>query len=161
MSVKRVSNYSKLTNVARDLAHTEARVGWFPQNWYPEERSDTGGVIRHAMPVAQGAAEAEFGRHARPFIRPAIARREKEWSQAAARLLKTNAPNAALATLAEIAVGDIKIQIQETNAPPLSPRTIETRREKYRNKKKVGSLDKVLIDSGIMFATVSKEIVKT
>lgn len=56
--------------------------------------------------------------------------------------------------------GDIAKEIAQTNTPALSPKTIETRKNRMSDKKTTGNLTKRLIDTGVMFESVSHKVTK-
>lgn len=133
------------------------KVGWVEKNRYPEE---DGGIY-----VAEAAAMNEYGvphRNVppRPFMRPAIVHNKNEWLQ----LIDTGSKAVArgsysieevLESLGGSVAGDIRNAIQAVTSPALSPWTIAKRLSKYSNRSKVGSLTKPLIDTGLMFETVT------
>jgi hypothetical protein len=86
-------------------------------------------------PVAYVAALNEFGRNARPFIRPAIAENKKDWNStlnaALKQMLAGNlTPDKAMTILGLQVEGDIKQSIVSGDHAPLSPITLAIRRLK-------------------------------
>lgn len=165
--------FDVLNQRLEQLAGIQSKVGWFESAVYPDGR-----------PVAAVAAGNEFGIPARsiparPFFRPTIAEKDKEWSASAATLAnrvlqgKMTAFDA-MDTLAGIARADVSQTINSITSPPLSQITLGAR--KYRDEGKVvtgatigeiarklkdgtldvsGVRDKPLIDSDRMITTLT------
>lgn len=139
------------------------KVGWVHASQYIDSREY----------VAAVAAQNEFGnpnKHipARPFMRPTIAQQQKAWARIAELgakqiLLGNQTPNDVLEILGLKASGDIKRTISRIYEPVLSRRTIEARIERSSgrsrlNKTQALSLTKPLIDTGIMFNTLTNVV---
>jgi hypothetical protein len=142
------------------LASAESKslsVGWFP--WARYNKGKT---------VAMIAAQNEYGSTVknippRPFMGNAITKNSAKWQQILDAELHKAYQNGggiqrSLEILGAVAAGDVRQEIAELQDPPLAPATIKARLSKYRNKKEVGGLTKPLIDSGVMFNTVSFEV---
>jgi len=135
------------------------RVGWFENSRYPD---------KDATQVAFVAAQNEYGNPnknipARPFMRPTIAAQQNTWKkvaeQGARNILKGNQTSGdALEMLGLKAAGDIRKTISKILTPPLAPSTIQARLARYADKQTVGSLTKPLIDTGLMFATLTNTV---
>ena len=149
-----VSPEGKALEIA--LKHLDGKigkVGWFENSKYED-----------GTPVALIAAQNEYGnpsKHipARPFLRPTVASKQKEWANIAMRGSKAVLANKATAAdvmelIGRAAVADIQKTISLIQEPPLSPATIAARLAKRKDKKHVGALTKPLIDTGLMFATL-------
>lgn len=99
----------------------------------------------------------------RPFMRPTIEREKTKWfknlADGASLVLKGKA-NASqiLKTVANEAALAVAQTISQIKAPALASGTIAARRNSKSNKKKVGSLDKPLVDSGIMIDTIEGRV---
>lgn len=142
-----------------NLSGKVAKVGWFEKSKYPEPPN---------TPVAYVATIQEFGYPAknippRPFMRPTVAQKSVEWKEIAKRgaeaVLKSNATAATVMEAIGLkAAGDIRKTISQIFSPPLKPATIAARLAKRADKKTVGRLDKPLIDTGLMFATLTNVV---
>lgn len=154
----------------KELQGKEAAVGWLGGKNYEEGTS-----------VAYVAAINELGKNARPFIRPTIAAKSKEWIDllkrgARAILLHGESAESVLEKVATAAEGDIADKITQISAPPLSPITILLRFWRRQGRKISGKTvgqaaeevsrpdyqkpsvsEKPLVDRGIMLASLSHE----
>ena len=155
VQIKRVvTSDGKALQVA--LKHLEGKVG--KVGWFENAKYEDG------TQVALIAAQNEYGNPSkhippRPFLRPTIASKQKEWADIAARGSKAILANKAttaqvMELIGRAAVADIQKTISLLQEPPLSERTIAARLAKRKNKKHVGALTKPLIDTGVMFATL-------
>lgn len=161
MKVKRVvTPEGKRFKIAlEDLEDKQGKVGWFEKSRYDDEKN---------TPVAFVAAQNEFGNPeinipARPFMRPTILEKRKEWKNLADRgakqIIKGNYTVAnVLDLIGQQAVGDIKKTISQLWYPPLSPVTIALRLSRKADQSTIGNLDKPLIDTGIMFNTITNVV---
>lgn len=155
----------------KQLEGKEAAIGWFENAQYE------GGT-----PVAYVASINELGRHARPFMRPTIAEREKAWGDTAGRGAKAilehgETSESVMEKLAGEVEGDIAATITRITAPPLSPITLLLRYWRRLGRKISGKTvgeaaaevkkpgyqpppvaDKPLVDRGIMLDTLSHEV---
>jgi hypothetical protein len=96
-------------------------------------------------------------------MRPTIALKQAEWTELALRgsraILKGNQTiENVMEGLGMKAAGDIRKTISLVVSPPLSPRTIAARLRKRANKRITGKLTKPLIDTGLMFATLTNTV---
>ena len=162
--VKRKSNPQALANLnklVRGFKEQELKVGWFESDRYDNAQK---------TPVAAVAARNEFGSQEdnippRPFMRPTIKRRQKEWAkfiqQGSKRILAGSASVAQiLETLGLNTSGEIGRSIEQVYSPPLAEATIKARIRKRANKQAVGNLDKPLVDFGIMQKSVTYTVSK-
>jgi phage gpG-like protein len=165
MEIKRVqSAISKnLTTAIKDLNGLEGKVGWFKDSRYP---ASEGGQY-----VAEIAAQNEYGNPsknipARPFMRPTVIEKQNAWLAFAAKLAtqvledKLTA-HQAMESIAIMAENDVIKKIKSITSPPLAQATIKARLNKYKDKKTIGALNKPLIDTGYMIATLTHEVSKT
>jgi hypothetical protein len=153
------SDGKNLEVALKNLSGKVAKVGWLEKAKYPEPPN---------TPVAYVATIQEYGFPAknippRPFMRPTITQKQVEWKEVARRganaVLKGNSTiEQVMESIGAKAAGDIRKTISNIWSPPLSPRTIARRLAKRANKKKKGRLDKPLIDTGILFATLTSTI---
>ena len=130
------------------------KVGFLPSAKY-----------ENGMPVAYVAIIHEKGCAAkgippRPFFGPTIDRCGKEWRtmavEMAAMVLKGQLTiTQLLERLALVAEGNVAETIAQKTSPPLKPRTIEARKRKRLRGFKVGSFDKPLQESGVLFTSVT------
>ena len=162
MKVTRVTTRADhaLSVALKELASKKVgKVGWFEKSRYPDE---------DATQVAYVAAQNEYGNPnknipARPFMRPTIAAQENTWKkvaeQGARNILKGNQTSGdALEMLGLKAAGDIKKTISKILTPPLAQSTINARLARHSDKQTVGKLTKPLIDTGLMFATLTNTV---
>lgn len=139
------------------IANKVGKVGWF-----------AGSEYENGVKVALVAAVQEYGYPAgnippRPFMRPTIAKQQKEWAGIAQRgakeILRGSQTSAGIMEAIGLkAAGDIRKMISAIWSPPLSPRTIQARLSRRANKTHIGNLDKPLIDTGIMFGTLTNTV---
>jgi len=166
--IEQPSNEMKiLLSAIKNLENKELRVGWFEKSKY-----------ENGMPVAQVAVSNEYGNPkknvpARPFMRPAVAQNETDWKKttqdgAKKVLSKEFTINQVLDLLGFQVEGDIKKAIKSVYSPALAEKTILARIA--RNKKlsgikgrieepDLGNITKPLIDTKVMFNTVTHEII--
>lgn len=157
-----------LNKLISDAGRLQLKVGYFENNYYPVEYSRSGKLVRKSIPVAQAAAINEFGVPERnipqrSFLRTAVSKYQGKWANTSEMLSKRildgkSTAKAALDLLGFDAIADIQQQIKDTNEPPLSKVTIAKRRSKYASGKTSAALEKPLIDSGIMFKTISHKV---
>lgn len=155
---REVSPAGKALELAlRHLENKVAKVGWFENSKYED-----------GTPVAAVAAQNEFGnpsKHipARPFMRPTIATKKKDWQKIAEKGAKAILADKAttenvMELLGKQVVFDIQKTISQLTQPPLSPVTIAARLARKADKKHVGSLTKPLIDTSVMFTTIISKV---
>lgn len=133
---------------------SQGKVGWFETAKYES-----------GIPVATVAAVNEYGAPSknippRPTIRPAIVEHQKDWKETAragaVSILKgQTTQKQVLDLIGQQAAGDIAKNISELQNPPLKPATIKARLRKKSDKHTVGNLDKPLIDTELMFSTLT------
>jgi len=131
-----------------------AKTGWFESSKYED-----------GTPVAYVAAIQELGSPsknipARPYLRQTIAKFKTLWIKIAAleskKILRGESTvDNALTILGSTAASNIQETISTGSFKPLKKSTIANRLRKRANKKTVGSLDKPLVDTGYMLATVT------
>lgn len=140
----------------KNLTGKVAKVGWFEKAKYPYPPH---------IHVAYVATIHEYGWPSknippRPFMRPTIAQKSVEWKEVAktgaTAILKGNATVADIMEAIGVrAAGDIRKTISLIVSPPLKPATIAARLRKRANKKTLGALDKPLIDTGVLYGTLT------
>lgn len=139
----------------KDLAHKQARVGFFEYSKYED-----------GTPVAYVATIQEFGYAGggippRPFFRPTIEEQRNAWRQTLAKGAKA-AVNGRLTVqmmleqFGMMAAGDIKKTIAAVTQPALKQSTLDARQ---RRKKTPGVSTKPLVDTGFMLSQVSSDVV--
>ncbi len=141
----RLRNLEKLKNM-------KLSVGWFEDTRYNDNTQ-----------VAQVAQWQEYGTSRgipqRPFMRPAQMNNEENWKKIFAYGLKKGwSSDQIMKTLGLQVQGDIQKAISNVFEPPLKPATIKARMRRRADKKTVGNLTKPLIDTGVMFGSVSYRI---
>lgn len=146
-----------LETAISELEGLELRAGWFDTAKYED-----------GTPVAYVASIHEFGDvesgiPARPFMRPTIARKEGAWrefvTQQAKQIIAGNQnPRDMFEALGLNVSGEIARSITDVTAPPLKEATIAAKRRKMADQATVGSLDKPLVETGLMLATVTHTV---
>jgi len=146
-----------LETAIRELDGLDLRAGWFETAKYED-----------GTPVAYVASIHEFGDPdsgipARPFMRPTIARKEGAWreftTQQAKQIVAGNQnPKDMFEALGLNVSGEIARSITDVTAPPLKETTIKAKRRKMADQATVGSLDKPLVESGLMLASVTHTV---
>jgi len=159
LTINHVSNEA-LKNAIEAMKGKQLKVGWNESAQY-----EKGGH------VAGIAAQNEFGNPAknipaRPFMRPTIAEYSGQWSEKMNMVSKqvikgAITPNSAMEIFGDVVAGDIRKTISEVTSPPLKASTVQARRRKMANGKGVSTtIDKPLIDSAVMFNTLTSEVTK-
>jgi hypothetical protein len=157
----------KLADAIRTLENKGVKVGWIDGSKYPDGK----------ISVAMIAAQNEFGNPnknipARPFMRPTIQAEESNWiklSQDGAKKVLRNeiTMDAVLNLIGSQAEADIKKTISKLYYPALAETTVLNRirrNQKLNNisgrltEKNIGNISKPLIDTGIMFNTITHEL---
>ena len=149
----------QLLTMIEGLSNKVARVGFFPNHKYDDAEK---------TPVAMVAAQNEFGNPAkrippRPFMRPTAESKRTEWQDVARRgaraIARGNATTySVLDSLGQLAAGDIKKTISQVSSPPLRPATIAARLAKMKDGKTIGKLNKPLVETGLLFNSVTSEV---
>ena len=160
VQVIRKSNQSlwdRIRNIGRQLDGVELKAGWFETSRYED-----------GTPVAYVATIHEFGHPEsgippRPFMRPAIADGEGLWRafavQEAAKIFAGATTVEDMFEKLGLSVsGDIAKAITAVTEPALKPATIAAKRRKMANQSVVGALDKPLVESGLMLASVTHTV---
>lgn len=148
----------KLAVALKDLNKKVGKVGWFAGSKYPEPPN---------LPVAYVATIQEYGWASknippRPFMRPTIAAKQGVWksiaeSESRKIIRGESTVTQALDLIGQKAAGNIRETIAALTNPPLSPITIQ-RRVDRKTRKTIGSLDKPLIDTGLMYGTLTNTV---
>ena len=142
-----------------ELVGQKVKIGWFPSAKYPDGTS----VAYVAVIQENGVPEKNIP--ARPFMGPADAKNRDAWVElmeqgAEAVLDGTHSVAQVLDKVGMRVEGDIAKAIVAVTDPPLAPATIAARRAKKADKVTIGNLTKPLIDTGLMFATLSHTVGK-
>jgi hypothetical protein len=176
--------WKKLEIAITSLTGKVGKVGWLGGTRYPDDPASG----KQGPDVAYIATIQEYGYPAggippRPFVRPSIAKNIEKWRAIALkyskRVLENNGSVAdVFEAVGASAQGDIDKAIVQLVEPPLSPVTIAARlrRRKVGNaevlahkvvnklpltdkeQKSFGLLDKPLIDTGLMLATLTHTV---
>jgi hypothetical protein len=154
--------WNKFDLIVTQLTGKVGKVGWIDNSRYPDENGKQGPLVAYVATIQ------EFGYPAgnippRPTIRPAIATQQDKWRKIALKYSKLAIEGkGSVADIFEavgaVAEGDIAKNIKLLTQPPLSPRTIAARLNRKTDKKTIGSLDKPLIDTGLMLATLTHTV---
>ena len=133
-----------------------AKAGWFGERY------------QDGTPVAMAVNANEFGTQtipARPFIRPTLSSTQvkeqlkKIIDNGLKKVLKgQGSVEQTLDLIGLKFVGDTKEAISKLTTPELKESTIYGRLHRKADKKTIGSLDKPLIDSGIMLNTMTNKV---
>lgn len=161
------SDSKRLSQALHDLKNRGVKVGWITGSHYMKEQ----------IPVASVAAQNEYGNPkinipARPFMRPTIMQQENKWRKmaedGAKKVLKDDLTlDQVLDLIGFQAEADIKKTISKIYHPALAESTIlnRIRRNSRLSKIKgplsenqVGNITKPLVDTGIMFNTITHEL---
>lgn len=146
-----------LPQVMAEIQQKAVRIGWF------EEAKEEDGT-----PCAYLAAIHEMGSPAngippRPFVRPTVAEKSANWNKQFSAGIK-QAMNGAgsvqevMDTIGQLAAGDIRRAISRVTAPALKQPTVDAKRRKMADGKKVGSLTKPLVETGTMLNTCTSKV---
>lgn len=143
-----------LKKAIAQISKRQVRVGWFEESRYPD-----------GTPTAYVATIQEFGSPsngipARPFMRPTVADKTTEWKSALAagahQVMNGNLTvDQMLGQVGMLAAGNVAEMISRIDAPALSPATIAARAAK---RKSPGVSTKPLIDTGLMFQSVTHKV---
>ena len=149
--------WARLTSARKTLEGQDLKVGWFSTNRYED-----------GTPVAYVATIHEFGYlkggiPPRPFMRPTVAREEGNWRRFIAQESKkiiagTQTVKNLFEMLGLSISGEIAKSISEVTSPPLLEATIKAKVRKMADAKTVGALDKPLVETGLMLATVTHTV---
>lgn len=160
-----------------------AKIGWFKGNYYPDEQTKKGKIIK-GLPVAYVAAiqikgAPSKGIPPRDFMYPTLREKKSEWDRLSLQGSKAVLRGQYTATdlmelLGKAVAGSLRAAIARLTSPPLKPATIAARLRR-RNVKKassiankhsrgialsggeqasLGNLSKPLIDTNLMYSTL-------
>lgn len=145
---------AKLRERADELNKLNVFLGWLESSRYDDN-----------TPVAAIAALHEYGAPkanipSRSFLRPTQENKRQDWvaiirAGAKAILEGKMVARDVMEILGQAAVGDIQQAIKAVTSPPLKPSTVAAKRRKKANGKKVGYLNKPLIEEAIMINSVT------
>lgn len=149
-----ITAWNRLRLMGRKMEGLELKVGWFETAKYES-----------GISVAHVATIQEFGYPKknippRPFMRPTVAREENNWrkiiDQESKKIVAgTQTPAGMFQIIGLQASGQVAKSIVAVMAPPLKPATIAARKRRLAGGKTTKSLEKPLIDTGIMMETVT------
>ena len=151
----------------KNLGDKSVKVGWINKSHYIDSR----------IPVAAIAAQNEYGNPkknipARPFMRPTAIAKKQEWTKTAIdgakKVIKGQMTiDNVLDLIGFQAEGDIKKTIKQLYYPALAEATVLARIRRNKKlsstqgqlkEKALGNITKPLIDTGIMFNTITHEL---
>lgn len=146
--------FKVLTDRLNELDGKEVAVGWF------ESTHEANGAQ-----TAYIASIHEYGAPSknippRPFMRPTIAREEKNWQSllqsGAKQIIKGSTTiEAVYGLLGAKASGDIAKTIASIHSPPLKEKTVQARARKRKSRTITDTLRKPLVDDAIMIGSVT------
>jgi hypothetical protein len=159
----RTEKHIDLDKLIADLSTDKVlKVGWPKAIRYSKE---SGGNY-----IAEIAAQNEYGAPhkripARPFMGPAITNNKAKWLNTLERGVKSvikgnNDIDEVLKLIGAQAAGDVSQAIKDVTSPQLSEVTIAIRLSKLKKKARTASLEKPLIDTGIMLRSVTYAVEK-
>jgi hypothetical protein len=156
-------------NLIQAIKHLEdksVKVGWFEKSEYA-----------NGTKVALVAAQNEYGNPrkripARPFMRPTVMEYQNQWKKlvedGSKKVIKGSLNlNQVLDLLGFSAESDIKKTIKKIYYPALAEKTVLNRINRNKNlsskkgrlsEQNIGNVTKPLIDTGIMFNTITHEV---
>lgn len=152
--------WNRLDKALKDLRGTDLKVGWFSSNRYKNGRSVAANAVTHEF------GSPSSGIPPRPFMRPTVAREENNWR----RFIEQEAPKiiagsqtveGMLDALGLNIAGEIGRSISEVFSPPLKPATIRAKLRKLADSGTLGKVDKPLIETGLMFDSVTHTVGKS
>lgn len=148
--------YDEIRRRARELEKLKVFVGWLESARYDDN-----------TPVAGVAAVHEFGSMVkgippRPFMRTAQAENKNTWRavirNGAKSIINGNSTAIQVIDLLGLKVsGDIRRKISTITEPALKESTVKAKQRKLANSATVGSLDKPLVETGLMLSTLTYE----
>lgn len=146
------------TDSAKNIKDARVRVGWFEDSKYDDN-----------TPVALVAFWQEYGTKRgipeRPFMRPAEMHNKVKWEQIALQQIRKCIESGrpltdAMAALGLVVQGDIVHEIRNLTQPALSEKTVKARIRrlaKSTTKRPSDTIDKPLVDTGIMLASIGSK----
>lgn len=156
---RKAGKIEALRQTVKSLDGATGRVGWFPS-----------AVYEGGQPVAGIAAVHEFGSASRgipprPFFRTTSAEKRQEWANTAEQLARAAAlgkikPDAVIEGVAMAAGGHVRATITKIQAPALKTATVQARKNRLADggKSAKSTIEKPLVDTGIMLNTLSYEV---
>lgn len=156
---RKAGKVGTLRQTIKALDGAQGRVGWFPSAKYEK-----------GQPVAGIAAVHEFGIPSknipeRAFMRPTAIEHHNEWKETVGQLTKAAAqghikPDDIMEAVCLAAEGHVRGAIIKLSGPKLKDATIAARKRRLANggKGAASTIEKPLVDSGIMLASLTSEI---
>lgn len=156
MQVKRVSHID-LAKKIQQIKGIKAKVGFF-----------SSAVYEDGTPVAEVAIQNEFGVPQknippRPFMRPAMDNQgtwKTIFKNESIKAFKTGNFKTPFVAVASTVQGNIKENIATLKSPALADSTIQARKNKSSKKNPAKTIEKPLVDSGLMLTSVQYEVSK-
>jgi hypothetical protein len=163
---RKAGKIDALRQTVKALDHSQSKVGWFPS-----------AVYEGGQPVAGIAHVQEFGSPSRGIpprlgMRATATERRPEWAKTAEKVSRAAAqgkiaPGQVMEAVAMYAGGQVGTTISKVTSPALKQATIDARKRRLADKGKslkgakgaagVAGIEKPLVDSGILLATLSYE----
>lgn len=146
-----------LDKIPEGFKDKESKVGWFPGAAYPN------GTPVAYVSIIQEMGAPEAGIPARPFIRPTLSARKTAWATTLKQGVKAKIDGSMEATgvlelVGQQAAGDIRKTITQVHTPPLKKATVEARARRLSNRTITTSLQKPLIDTGLMLNSLTSQV---
>lgn len=171
LTIKRIPGpgQKELEVMLHGLEGKIAKVGWFANARYPQATEHGPSIGPH---VATVAAIQEYGSPAqnippRPFMRPTIVHKRKEWAALAEAGVKAvirgnKSIGDVMEGIGQQAAGDVRETITKIFSPALAEATVLARIRRHSklsqvsgrlSNKQVGGITKPLVDTGILLGT--------
>ncbi len=151
------STWAKLSAAVKTFRSTELKVGWFETNRYEDGTS-----VAYVATIHEFGAE-KSGVPPRPFMRPTVEREEVKWrkfiAQEAPKILEGKQTVEGLFEALGLNIsGEIARSISQVTTPKLLEATILAKTRKMADQVTVGSLDKPLVETGLMLDSVTHTV---
>ena len=184
--MKRIRNEKVYAALNQKIPDFLVKAGWFEQSKYDNGMpiggiaavQNYGAVIHQTVTDKQRALLHYLGFHLRKttdditivippthFMENCENENKEKWRKSIQDLWKmvflgNLSPEQAMEQIGALVEGDISKQITDGNYPPDKPSTVEGKLRRYKDKKTKGSLDKRLVNTGIMVNSLSHQIEK-
>lgn len=169
-----------LAEISKKIGNKKLAVGFLPNATYPAQPGQPGPIYVATIAAIQNYGSPSRGIPARPFFTNMLQKKSPQWGDDLAKVLEATGGDMerALILMGEHISDQLRQEIRDTNAPPLSKLTLFIRKWKMQNPGKavtgslVGELaaalrynpdlsgvsDKPLQDSGEMLKAVDYEV---
>lgn len=158
---RKAGKIEALRQTIKSLDGTQVRIGWFES-----------AVYEGGQPVAGVAMVQEFGSPKmnvppRSFFRTTAAEKQGEWAKTTEQLTRASAqgkiaPDNVMEALSLAAEGHVRTTITQIMDPPLKQSTVDARKRRLANggAGAKSSIEKPLVDRGILLNTLTSQVIK-